>query len=89
MKNDIATTVRLLLSALPEAEQARIVQEVAPTTEARVIRRTEAARLLSCVPRSIDRLAAQGILHRVCLPGRSRAAGFRLHDVQALIGGVR
>jgi hypothetical protein len=34
----------------------------------------------------VDRLAADGVLRRVTLPGRARAAGFRLHDVQTLIG---
>ncbi len=51
----------------------------------RLIRRSEAARLLARSPRSVDHLAAAGVLRRVLLPGRSRSAGFRLSDVRALI----
>jgi hypothetical protein len=37
--------------------------------------------------RSLDNLAASGVLPKVRLPGRTRAAGFREADVNALING--
>jgi predicted DNA-binding transcriptional regulator AlpA len=55
----------------------------------RLIRRGEVAKRLSLSLRSIDKLHSQGILHKVKLPGRGRAAGFRLSDVEALIGGAQ
>ena len=51
----------------------------------RLMRRNEVARLLSRTTRSVDHLAAEGVLRRVNLPGRGRAAGFRESDVLALI----
>ncbi|HEY9173724.1 MAG TPA: hypothetical protein VI136_15670 [Verrucomicrobiae bacterium] len=36
--------------------------------------------------RFVDRLAQDGILEKVKLPGRQRGAGFRAADVQRLIG---
>lgn len=53
----------------------------------RIIRRDETARLLGRSERAVDRLAADGVLNKIQLPGRARAAGFRLRDVQSLIGG--
>lgn len=57
-----------------------------PTTP-RLIRRREAAHLCGCSVRLIDRLAAQGVLRRVRLPGRQRGAGFLETDLLAVIGG--
>jgi hypothetical protein len=51
----------------------------------RLMRRTEVARMLGRTIRSVDHLAREGVLKRVSLPGRSRAAGFRESDVLALI----
>jgi hypothetical protein len=58
-----------------------------PDTGPRIIRRREAARRLACCVRVIDRLAQEGKLKRVKLPGRVRAAGFREGDVNALLAG--
>lgn len=52
---------------------------------ARVLRRQEAAKLLGCSPRSLDRWSQAGFLPKFRLPGRSRAAGYRHRDVVALI----
>ena len=51
----------------------------------RVIRRKEAARRLACCVRVIDRLAQEGKLKRVKLPGRVRAAGFLESDINKMI----
>jgi hypothetical protein len=83
-------TARLLIAALQPTERSRLLQEIAPATATpvtaqRLIRPAEAARLLARSTRSIHHLAAQGVLHRVTLPGRKRGAGFREADVLALI----
>lgn len=57
----------------------------AAPAENRLLRRVEAARLLGRSARTVDELAQQGILFKVKLPGRKRAAGFRYTDVVALI----
>ena len=57
----------------------------AAPVENRLLRRVEAARLLGRSARTVDELAQQGILFKVKLPGRKRAAGFRYTDVVALI----
>ena len=53
----------------------------------RILRRSEAARLLGRSPKALDRLAANGVLKKVVFPNYRRAAGFRLSDVAALIAG--
>jgi predicted DNA-binding transcriptional regulator AlpA len=59
--------------------------EPPPDVVPRVIRRKEAANRLACCVRVIDRLAQEGKLKRVRLPGRSRAAGFLESDINALL----
>lgn len=62
--------------------------ETEPTpTEPRIIRRAEAARRLGCSLRAVDNWTAAGILRKVTLPNRTRAAGFREADIAALIAG--
>jgi hypothetical protein len=51
----------------------------------RCIRRNEAARLLAITLRTVDKLAASGILKKLKLPGRTRSCGFLESDVLALI----
>lgn len=95
--------VKSILRADPTvspSDRARILNSVrtggdgaaqpAPPQESgpRILRRVEVARLLGRSVRSVDHLSAQGILLRVTLPGRRRAAGFRLSDVQRLVGGA-
>ena len=57
------------------------------TTErvARIIRRAEVAQRLSCSLRTVDGLAASGVLKKRKLPGRVRAPGFLESDLVALI----
>ncbi len=52
---------------------------------ARIVRRKEAAKILSCTTRTIDNLCRTGALPRVKLPGRERALGIRESDLLALI----
>ncbi len=81
---DPATRIRII-----NAVQAAAKSESNPEEHAhRLLRRGEVARRLSVSLRTIDKLHTQGILKKVSLPGRGRAAGFRLSDVEALIGGA-
>lgn len=54
---------------------------------ARLVRRSEAAKMLSCSLRMIDKLAATGVLTKRKLPGRKYAAGFLESDIITLITG--
>jgi hypothetical protein len=53
----------------------------------RIVRRGEAARMYGCSLRLMDRLAAQGVLKKVRLPGRKRGAGFLESDLLAVMAG--
>ena len=88
--DNVESTVRVLLSTLAPSARARLVQEcgVSVPVENRILRRPEAARLLGRTPRAVDYLVKAGSLPRVTFPGHTRGAGFRLSDVQALIGGM-
>lgn len=86
---NVEATVRVLLSTLPQAARARIVQECIPPPEieCKIIRRPEAARLLARSTRAVDYLVKAGVLPKVTFPGHQKGAGYRLSDIQALIGG--
>jgi predicted DNA-binding transcriptional regulator AlpA len=56
-----------------------------PNAGPKILRRKQAAKLYECSVRLIDRLAQQGFLKKVRLPGRTRAAGFLESDIEALI----
>lgn len=73
-----------LLNETTAAEHAPLA-----ASESRWIRRAETARRLGCSLRSVDKLAREGILSKVGLPGRMRKAGFLERDVAALIEGER
>jgi hypothetical protein len=94
VNSDRLELARLAVAGLNRRERAELLRTFAasatkatePPALDRILRRGEVARLLARSPRAVDRLAADGVLRRVTLPGRARAAGFRLHDVQTLIG---
>ena len=77
---DRARLLALLRNGANESKPEPTVESVA-----RIIRRAEAARRLSCSLRLVDRLAATGVLPKRKLPGRVRCAGFLESDVNALI----
>ena len=56
-----------------------------PQPVPRLLRRDEVARRLSLSTRGVDILAAQGLLNKVMLPGRTRGSGFRESEVTELI----
>jgi hypothetical protein len=72
-----------LLAAMREPT----VQKSEPviSAEPRLVRRAEVARRLSCSLRTVDKLAASGVLAKRKLPGRLRASGFLASDVDGLI----
>lgn len=97
MNADRIELAKLAFMGLSKTERREFLRAFAdPTPPAapatpgtdRILRRAEVAALLSHSERAVDRMAAEGILQKVRLPGRRRAAGFRLADVQALIGGA-
>lgn len=53
--------------------------------EERVLRRKAVAEQLGVHPRTIDRYRKTGVLNSVILPGHTRAIGYRLSDVEALL----
>jgi hypothetical protein len=59
--------------------------ETIMSAEPRLARRAEVARRLSCSLRTVDKLAASGVLTKRKLPGRVRASGFLASDVDRLI----
>ena len=84
---------KMAIAGLSKKDRMLLLSELQPgagtvVSEQRIIRRKEAARRLSCSVRLIDRLARQGILQRVKLPGRVHSAGYRLSEVEKLIGGA-
>jgi predicted DNA-binding transcriptional regulator AlpA len=72
-----------LLAALREPAAQKSTPEI--FTESRLVRRAEVARRLSCSLRTVDKLAASGVLAKRKLPGRLRASGFLASDVDSLI----
>jgi hypothetical protein len=61
--------------------------KAAPPREARLLRREVVAERLGCSLRTVDHLAAEGVLRKVTLPGRKRACGFLDAAVEALLTG--
>ncbi len=52
----------------------------------RILTRAEVARRFDRSLRFVDKLATEGVLQRVTLPGRVRACGYREADVERLLG---
>jgi hypothetical protein len=74
-----------LVAMLRNGDDESLKQDAAPVIRQRCIRRDEAARLLAVTLRTVDKLAASGILKKLKLPGRIRSCGFLECDVLALI----
>ena len=74
-----------LLALLRNHGKADVEPTAFQKNEIRICRRGEVARMLGCGLRCLDNWNRMGILKKVTLPGRKRAAGFRLSDVVALI----
>lgn len=99
MSSEQLEMARLAFCQLKVKERAELLRLVVPpppppaptaattASEPRLLRPVEAARRLSRSVRYVHRLAKEGILPKVTLPGRTRAAGFRESDLAALIAG--
>jgi excisionase family DNA binding protein len=74
-----------LLAMLRNGDHEPMKPDAVPVLCQRCIRRDEAARLLAVSLRTVDKLAASGILKKLKLPGRRRACGFLESDVLSLI----
>jgi predicted DNA-binding transcriptional regulator AlpA len=74
-----------LLAMLRNGDDEPLKPDAAPIVRQRCIRRNEAARLLAVSLRTVDNLAAAGILKKLKLPGRRRSCGFLESDVLSLI----
>jgi hypothetical protein len=98
-----ADAMRALLKADPSltpTDRARIIGAVrshgrdeqpakvaAAPKESRVLTRIDVARRFNRSLRFVDKLAVEGILRRVKMPGRQRGCGFLAEDVERLMAG--
>src|SRR5215472_1074227 len=101
----LRTTLRVVRAALEAdpslapSDRQRLVQFLRETersksdetvlSEPRILSRSTTARTLERSIRFVDRLAAEGVLKKVRMPGRRRAIGFAAVDVFALINSAR
>lgn len=68
-------------------DETAVANAAIRSTAPRIVRRGDAAKMYGCSLRLIDRLAAQGILRKIRLPGRKRGAGFIERELLAVIEG--
>ena len=90
--NTSLALARMAIGGLSRKDRVALMADLIPKSaqapsESRILRRREVARRFGVSVRAIDNWARQGILERVKLPGRARAVGFRLADVERLIAG--
>ena len=100
----LATTLEILRSGLKSdpsltpADRTRLLAllrngppkaETPPFSTPKVLSRHATSATLNRSLRFVDRLAQEGILKKVRLPGRQRAIGFLEADVRAIIGGAQ
>ena len=93
--SDRLEIARLAFLSLSKAERRVFLETFGTSTKTtatpasnaeRIVRRNEFAQRFARSPRWADRMAAEGHIRKVVVPGRRRAMGFRESDVQALIG---
>ena len=78
---------RLALLNLPPGERAALLAEMTATRPERILSRADVASRFNRTPRAVDQWARKGLLHKVKLPGSSRAVGFRASEVESLLAG--
>lgn len=88
MNSPALQMARLALAALPAAERAALLAESAPSLPDRIVSRGNVADRFNKTTRWVDLQSRRGLLHKVKLPGSSRAVGFRLSEVEALLSGA-
>ena len=72
-------TIKAAVSVLESKNNAKT-----DDTIARILSRTEVAKLLGVGAKRVDQLAYQGILKRITLPGTSRAIGYSEDDIRRI-----
>lgn len=82
---------RLAFNGLSARDQSDLIRELsgepASVEPDKLLRPRVAADRLGVTPRTIFNLLKSGALHRVVLPGRTRALGVRSSEIDALIAG--
>lgn len=91
---ELARMAFLQLNRTERREFIRTFADATPTAPAapepeRIVRRDELAQRFGRSTRWADRMAAEGHIRKVTIPGRRRAMGFRASDVAALLAGGR
>lgn len=77
---------RLAIASLSMAERETLLAEYASKPDA-ILRRADVAARFQVTARTVDQWTKRGALHKVRLPGASRAVGFRTSEVEALLAG--
>jgi hypothetical protein len=92
MNPAILQTIRTLIATNPPRSVAdrKALADVlgGPVNDApiaSILTRSETGKVLKVCGHTIDRLAREGQLRRVKLPGRTRGCGFRREDVERLL----
>ena len=83
MNSPTLQMARLALAALSPAERSALLAENAPAPD-KILTRAEVAARFQKSTRAVDSWARRGLLHKVVIPGLSRAVGFRASDVEGL-----
>ncbi len=78
-----------LLAYLRQGSRASKAEPPKPTGPPRVLTRGTTAQTLDRSLRFVDRLAKEGVLKKIRLPGRQRAIGFLAADVERLVSTSR
>ena len=82
---------KLAISGLSVRDRQALLRELTGQTanlqQDRILRRAQVAKQFNVSLGAVDLWGKQGILKRIKLPGRTRAAGFRESDVAALVAG--
>lgn len=86
-----ALTVQLPDPALRARIEAALDGKPEPSNEIRteVLSGDQAAALLGCKRRCVQKLASEGRIRVLQLPGRKLGAGYLRADIEALLAGVR
>jgi len=56
--------------------------------EDRILRRADVARLLNVSPRTVDAMAAQGLITKLYFPTRKRASGFSQQEIAKVLASL-
>jgi hypothetical protein len=90
------TTIEILKSVLKTdptitaEERSNLIQlfkgaPLCKKSDDKLLKRKQVAEMLSSSTRLVDKLAVQGLLHKVTFRGRQRSAGYRRSEVEALL----